>query len=614
MNKRILSGLVFSSLFAVAHGQSESVVKMAEVTVYSPRVANQDPSGTFAMPVSVLRFDPRADVQARNLAEGQADVSIRGGTFENTSFKLGALALYDPQTGHYYAEIPVAPFMLGMPEVLTGADNAVSGFNANVGTVSYSWRPVTTAGAFSIAQGEYSTNRQDVYQGYSKTLANGAKLGVDGAFSHSESDGSLPFGDHRFFRYSGRFQLISNAGQTDLVAGYQSKFFGWPNMYTPFGYNETENLQTVLTTLNHKKVFGGGDYVQAGAFWRRNKDDYEFNRAVPGASNPFQHTTWVYGASVDGRNSVSGEALAINYSASAMFDHLKSTSLTYGRFNNRNYYKASLVPETNWALDNSHSLKLKAGATWDDTNRDDNSVSPVAELSLLNRRGGSAFDRLYISYSEASQVASYTALNSAPNSGLFRGNANLGRTKSDNVEVGGSTSLGAWRAQAAVFFRRDNNLVDWTYRKGVTARTANPVDIDTTGFEIGLTRSWQLFDMTLGYTAMSKDAEYGSSLIDASFYALNYARHRMTAAFTARLGRGFELRMDNEVRVQQENYLRRSSNDAFISAVGLSYRPPQYTALVLSAQVDNIWNSDFEEVPGTPAGKRLLSFSATYTW
>ena len=72
------------------------------LSISTDRVANETPAATFAMPVSALQFEPRVDVQARNFAEAQADVAIRGGIFENTGFKLGALALFDPQTGHYF--------------------------------------------------------------------------------------------------------------------------------------------------------------------------------------------------------------------------------------------------------------------------------------------------------------------------------------------------------------------------------------------------------------------------------------------------------------------------------------------------------------------------------
>jgi hypothetical protein len=46
----------------------------------------------------------------------------------------------------------------------------------------------------------------------------------------------------------------------------------------------------------------------------------------------------------------------------------------------------------------------------------------------------------------------------------------------------------------------------------------------------------------LGYTYLNKDADYGLATVDASFYALNFANHRFTAAIVARLGGGFEVR------------------------------------------------------------------------
>src|SRR5512141_2317200 len=104
-------GRTFTLLLLASHCVllAEDVYELPKYTTYSDQVANQTPVATFAMPVSGLRYEPRVDVQARNLAEGQADVTIRGGTFENTGFKVGALSLYDPQTGHYLAEIPIAP-------------------------------------------------------------------------------------------------------------------------------------------------------------------------------------------------------------------------------------------------------------------------------------------------------------------------------------------------------------------------------------------------------------------------------------------------------------------------------------------------------------------------
>ena len=183
-------------------------VALPPVAVYSPRVALQDPAGSFPMPVTALRYEPGVDVESRNLAEDQADITIRGGIFENTGFRIGGLTLYDPQTGHYFAEIPVAPAMLSAPRVLTGMDNALEGFNANAGTVAYDWQPVRPRGELAATAGQYDSRRVSVYEGVvgDATIA-GRTLASDAEVSQAASDGSQPFGDYRFGRVNARLQL-----------------------------------------------------------------------------------------------------------------------------------------------------------------------------------------------------------------------------------------------------------------------------------------------------------------------------------------------------------------------------------------------------------------------
>lgn len=594
-----------SAVSAIAQRAEEPAYELPKVAIYSEQVANQTPVGTFAMPVSGLRFEPRVDVQARNLAEGQADVAIRGGVFENTGFKVGALSLFDPQTGHYFAEIPIAPAMLVTPGVLTGAGNAAGGFNAGVGTVAYGWRPVQARGEASIAFGDYATNRQSLYQG---VVSASQTVAADIELARSESDGSVPFGDHDFKRAAGRLQWRGPHSQTDLFAGGQQKFFGWPNLYTPFGFNETEDLRTTLFVLNHRAWTSADDYWQIGAYYRRNYDDYEFNRAVPGASNPFQHTTHVRAVSLEGR--LTEGDYQVDYGFHAMRDSLQSTSLTFGRYRTRDLYKVDFVPERTF-VNAAGRVRVRAGASYDDSNRGKSAISPVLEVALTRADG----QRFYVEYSEATQVPTYTALNSNPAAGLFRGNPNLGRATSRNLEAGYAGSFAGFKTEAAVFYRWDDRLTDWTFARGVTARTANAVDLGTAGVEIVASRRTPRWDLVLGYTYLDKTSDYRGAAVDASFYALNFARHRLTAALTARLGAGFEVRADNEFRIQEKNLLRTiGGNEAVLSSVGLYYLPPRLRGLELSALVDNLWDDDFQEVPAVPAARRQYSFGVTYRW
>ncbi len=592
---------------------AQSLAVMPQVEVEASRVANPAPAGTFAMPVTALRFEPAVDIHGRNLAEGQADVTVRGGTFENTGLQLGAISPYDAQTGHYLMEVPVAAQMLSTPRVLTGDALALGPFNATAGAVAYGWRPVRTTGLLAVGAGEDRLGRVEFYQGIgaARTPA-GMRVGADLSVAHSQSDGAVRYGDHRFDRANARLQLAKERWQTDVFAGYQAKQFGWVNLYTPFNSPEAENLQTVLFAVNHRADLADGDFVEAGVFHRRNKDDYAFNRFAPlGPVHPFQHTTWSDGAAFGARRSFGAMAWTLRAEVGA--DEIRSTSLLAGRYRSRTMGRLVVVPQWRWSGDAGSSTLLSAGLGWDDSNRDAGVVTPV--IALARERRGGFVRRWTLSYAKNSQLPSYTALNSSATAGLFRGNPNLGRSVSHNVELKAQAAADGWSGEAAVFWRRDAALVDWTFRTGVTARSANAVDVDVGGAEVVLRRSWRRFDLIAGYTVLAKDADYRGAAVTASFYALNYARHRLTAAMIARLGGGFELRIDNAARVQAENALRTiGGRRALATTAGLAYRPPSWRAVEFTAQVENLWDSDFQDVPAVPAAPRQFALGATYSW
>ncbi|MDR1010306.1 MAG: TonB-dependent receptor [Opitutaceae bacterium] len=629
--------------------QPDAVVTLPEMAVYSRRVALQEPStAAFAMPVSALGFEPLVDVQARNMGEAQADITIRGGIFENTGFRAGAVPLHDPQTGHYSAEIPIAPAMLTAPGILTGADNALGGWNANAGTIAYQWRRITTTGMASVAAGAHDTVRGEFYQGYVAPAATGIlgrRLAFDVAAARADSDGSLPWGELRFSRYNMRLQLSKSVNyynkgqrldaqtqlynhaqtqsQTDLFVGRQDKFIGWPNLYTPYaGVYETDDMRTTLIALNHfEKLPADGDYLTLGGAWRRNEDHYVFNRADPGALNPAfatgpaWHTAWTWSAGAE--TLVSTNQLRWRASAAFIADKLESTSLIHGRFNTRSHWKLMLAPERTWNFAAARALTVRAGVSCDDTNRDDAAWSPVAAIEFrgLNKH----ISLLRLSCAASSQVPDYTALNSNASAGLFRGNPNLGREYANNFEAGVRAAWGAWTFDTAVFHRRDRNLVDWVYSAALpNARVASTVDVGTLGFELTARYTAKWGGFVLGYTALTKDSDYGarSDLVDASFYTLNYARHRLTAAIVARPWRGWEIRLDNEARLQQPNALRRSSDEALLTSAGIYCTPSVagWRGLRFFAQITNAWDSDFEEIPSVPAARRQWCAGAMCSW
>lgn len=585
-----------------------------KITVEGSTTANTKPVGTFGSPVSNLEYDPRVDLQSRNMAEAQADVTIRGGIFENTGFRVGSATLLDPQTGHYFAEIPIAQEMLSNANVLTGADNALLGVNSSVGTVSRDWTPIKTAGSASIGAGNNSFNLQRVHSGVSMALGDSTDwtIGFEGEFSRSESDGTIENGDHDFQRVSGRIQIVGPSSQTDLFFGSQDKFFGWPNMYTPFNVNETEDLETQLLILNHKQQYAQDSTFEISTYYRKNKDHYVFSRENPDIFEAF-HETEVKSIAISGRHAQT-ESFALNYSTQFIADSIKSTTLE-NNFTSRHYYKLSVLPEYRIELQNYAQLTFRVGAAFDDTNRDDSQGSLIGDITWDTINADDTSQTIYLSYAEASQVAGYTAIGGSNTGGLFRSNYNLQRETTKNIELGLALDRETWRLDSAIFYRQDKDLTDWTYSLNSTsARSANPVDIDTLGVELLAVKRFDNAEIITSYTFLEKSEDYGAADIDASFYALNFPDHRVTLGVIWRPTDIVEVRVDNEWRKQEENSLRNGDDDALFTHLSVKISPAEIKGLDIMLAADNLWDESFEEIPGTPGRGEQYTISATYSW
>ncbi len=587
--------------------------ELPDLHVSARHTANVEPAATYAAPVTRLELNPQIDLQARNLAEAQGDVTIRGGIFENTGFQVGAANILDPQTGHYVAELPIAPEMLTGPQLLLGADNAAKGFNSSVGTISYSFLPIETGGSVAAGFGDNNLNYQRLHVATAQTAetAFDSQWGFEFEASRSQSAGTVLNGDHDFNRYSARLQRHAGDAQTDLFFGYQAKYLAWPELYAaPFGSPESDNIKTTLVLLNHAQSYDTESSFEASAYYRRNADHYLFNRFSTD-NRSFVHDTEATAAAIGGQHRFS-DAFALNYSGQVTADQIESTRLE-NSFTNRTYYRLSILPEFLLAQNDQTSLALRAGASYDDTNRDSSKLSPLADL-VWQRSTDLGDERLFLSLTQTTQVAGYTAIGGGT-SGLFASNPNLRREVSRNIEIGGSVTRAEWSLQGTLFYRFDEDLVDWTYSAANTsARSANNVDIDTLGLEAIASRRFGRFELLGSYTYLDKSEDYATALVDASFYALNYAEHRLTAAAIWNPSDVLQIRLDNEWRDQRANAIREGSDTALFTNLGISLQLPAAENLELHLAVENLWDDDFQEIPGTPGRGRQTSLGARVEW
>ena len=608
--------LVISTAIAgsgTAHAADASSAALSEIIVNPTRVANTEPAGTFASAITVLRFDPQTEIQSRGMPEGQVDVTVRGGLFENTGFKLGAATIVDPQTGHYVAELPIDPALLSAPLILTGVDNALAGFNSNVATIVYGIPALRQSAEVNLGVGTdsllFSSARYaDV------TRYKDAQYGLQVSGAVSEGEGTVSNGDHEFSRFNLQAQRVAGNTQTDLIIAYQDKFFAWPGAYTGFAsLPETDDTQTTLVLANHRTTLERG-WLQMSGFYRSLDDNYDFDRRnkESGGAGAFEHRTRNYGAAFEGN--VDFANLNWEFNGQVSRDSLvSSTDLNTDLLDGRYYGSFRLAPSYDFAVPNDQTVTIRFGGVVDTSSQDSNAVSPVFDITL-NTPTSSGQRTLKAEFAGTSQVPGYTALNSAPN-GLFGGNANLSREKARQFIVTLAQEGRDWFASAAAFHREDENLVDWTYASGSpSARQANPVYMEVNGLELLLRKQWQRLDLSLGYTYLDKKSDYGTATVDGSFYALNYARDRATVSVSYQLNETYALRLDSEYRNQLANPLRTSDNNALLSAASLDWTSPQFDEITAQLRIDNLTDDDYQPFPGTPAVGRQISLNVRYNF
>jgi len=176
----------------------DSTRRLGEVTVYATRLgqlAGQTgryvtvvPGSTLSRyPVAslddLLRLLPNIEVQSRGSFGTQADITLRGSTFNQVLILLDGMRLNDPLTGHFAGYLPITPAEIEQIEVVRGpgaalyGPDAVGGFiNIVTKTFAATHRPDGTELAGTFLAGEYglkSTNAGFYGQDHGLRLAGG---------------------------------------------------------------------------------------------------------------------------------------------------------------------------------------------------------------------------------------------------------------------------------------------------------------------------------------------------------------------------------------------------------------------------------------------------------
>jgi iron complex outermembrane receptor protein len=143
----------------------------------------------YKSPEDFLRLDPSIDLQERAPGGVQADISIRGTTFEQTLVLVDGLRLNDPETGHLNLDLPLPIEAFSGIDVLHGSGSTFYGSDAIGGAVNFiTQQPSHSQIAIKVGGGTFNATEQHIradWSGGDRRLLQGERLTA----SRDTSDG-----------------------------------------------------------------------------------------------------------------------------------------------------------------------------------------------------------------------------------------------------------------------------------------------------------------------------------------------------------------------------------------------------------------------------------------
>ncbi|GHE42069.1 TonB-dependent vitamin B12 receptor [Sphingobacterium griseoflavum] len=245
-----------------------------------------------ALPVrsvnELLSYIPGVDLRQRGPFGAQADVSVDGGSFEQTLVLLNGVKMLDAQTGHNMLNLPVQLDAIERIEVIRGPAARLYGINALTGAINI----VTRKPVNSELLGHVYTGtgfKRDTANNDALFHTRGIQLGGTwiNAFGRHSLYGSHESGNgYRYNTASRNNKLFYEAdiptrGQDgfSIMGGFVESDFGANGFYAAPGDKESQEIvQTLMGSVGYQAHISERFRISPRVSYRYGYDDYRYFR------------------------------------------------------------------------------------------------------------------------------------------------------------------------------------------------------------------------------------------------------------------------------------------------------------------------------------------------
>ena len=450
---------------------------LAVLSVENPAV----PAWSFA---DVLKQDTSIDLRERGPDGTQADLSIRGSTFDQVLVLVNGIRVNDSQTGHHNLNLPLPLESVQQVEVLHGTGSTLYGSDAIGGAVNFvTKKPQAAELKLMGGVGDFGWHRQSVLNGF--------KLGdwsQQTSFSRDFSSGFAPGRDFRNVAFSSESFLDKDFGSTTVMFAKNDRPFGGNGFYGPWDSWEDTGSTFVAASqtigrsadrMQHRFNFG----------YRRHTDHFVLFRHRPEIFQNFHTTNQYQGSySVNGRWS---EKVSWSAGTSLLSEGIDSSNLGLHRRERASaFFTVTLRP--------TERLNLAIGVREEVWRKWKGETSPTFSIGYWLGRGFKVRGQAGHAY----RIPTYTDL--YYEDPVSKGNSNLLPENVWNYEAGadwysdhGTTVSVTW------FERQEDNTIDWVREPGLQKFHArNFAELTFHGAEIQMRQRLGSSEIAVNYTAI----------------------------------------------------------------------------------------------------------------
>ncbi|MDA3865638.1 MAG: TonB-dependent receptor [Salinivirgaceae bacterium] len=590
-----------------------------------------------AAPVSdlneLLEYALGTDIRQRGHNGAQADISMRGGTFDQTLVLLNGVNLTDPQTGHHNLDLPLDLNSIDRIEVLTGP--AAMGYGVNA-----------MNGAINIITNRTSKNRIQVQTkagdyGYMQQGASVSTYGKNTSHlltgGHKKSDGYLPkdsinntdFSVSNLF-YHGKWSAPNQ--QLDLQSGITAKSFGANSFYTPAYPEQFEATRTLFGSLRYSYTANSFS-IKPIVYYRRHHDRFELfrNNAPDWYTSHNYHMTDVAGVQVPLliRTSAGSFLLSVNH----RYEHIFSNTLgklmagtqiipgeygTFNRYAERFHTGLQLSYTLDW-----QRLHLTAGlfASHYSVLKNTFKTYPGIEASYRIAKD----TRILASYTEALRLPTFTDL-------YYNGPSNIGNPylkpeKAKTGEIGIKHTKPGIIIQASAYMRKGESIIEWvretTTGNNAVWQTQNLTSVDAKGINASakakINKFWPNFPVsTVAVNYAYVDLKPNTNGYETKYVADNL-KHNLKIRIDHAIYNGFYASWGLQFQDRNGTYTL-YENGSFTNEV--DYKP-FWTINVRAGwknvnwnvftEVNNLSGETYFDISNVPQPGRWVLFGAQYT-